>query len=460
MPQLDMTDLAIQKRIAETLKAKPFETGQVDYFDTNRHRQPGLALRLSGSRSEDGTPKVAASFVLLYRIKGNPKLKRCTIGTYPKPYSLGKARDEAGEIVQAARRGVDLVVQRREQQEAANRAQAAKERDTIEAVSKLWLADWRTRPKRKGGKRSPEYLDKLEQYLSKHILPRWRGRHLAEIRRADVDELVSEIARPSKAGGGPVVANRCLACVKAMFNWAIRREMIEANPATLVERPGVETARERVLATDELAGVSAAFNTLPYPFGHFFRLALLTAQRREEVAGMEWSELDLTAEVPTWTIPKERTKANRTHVVPLSAEALAVIEELKGYKREGVSLLFTTNGRTRISGFSRAKTLIDKTVATARKEQEMDPVAHWTVHDLRRTAATEMSRLGTTRFVVARVLNHTDSEVTGIYDRNLYLAEKKAALTQWGAYLKRLGAPKSNVASLAERRRTESVGAA
>jgi len=255
-----------------------------------------------------------------------------------------------------------------------------------------------------------------------------------------------------------VVANRCLAAIKAMYNWAIRGGLIESNPATLVERPGAETARERVLATDEIAVVWSAFNAMPYPFGPFFKLALLTAQRREEVAAMEWSELDLEAEHPTWTIPASRTKAGREHAVPLSAEAIAVVEELKSYRRKDVSLLFTTNGRTPVSGFSRAKIAIDKAVAKMREEKKLDPVAHWTVHDLRRTAATEMSRFGTTRFVLSRVLNHTDGGVTARYARYDHLAEKEAALAQWGAYLKSVVSPKpANVASLAQRRRSEAA---
>src|SRR5579863_1483547 len=452
MPKLKMTDAAVR-----SVSAAPGE--RVDHFDAHpRDRQRGLVLRVSAS--DKG--QVSRTWAVLYRMKGSPKLRRATIGDYPT-YSLAQARAEAGEIVQAARKGHDLVGER----EVAARTKAAKERDTVESVAADFLKDWAKRPKRKGGMRSTAYVDHLEQYFTKHILPPWKGRHIGEIRRADVDTLVSDIAKGgtvdskgNRTPGGPIAANRCLAAVKAMFNWCIRREMLETNPAALVERPGVEQQRERVLTTEELRAVWPAFKGLPYPFGPFFRLALLTGQRREEIAGMAWAEIDEDA--ASWTLPATRTKAHRVHAVPLSPEALAVIEELNAFRRKGVALVFTTTGATPISGFSRAKQLIDVAVTKARKEKELPPLPRWTVHDLRRTTATAMSGLGVSRFVVARILNHADREITGIYDRNSYLAEKSAALKQWGAYVANdfTSPVPDNVTSLPERRRRAEVASA
>jgi integrase len=164
---------------------------------------------------------------------------------------------------------------------------------------------------------------------------------------------------------------------------------------------------------------------------------------------LRWSEIDEEAAV--WTIPAARTKGRRVHAVPLSAQALDVIEELKSTRRENIDLLFTTTGKTPISGFSRAKTLLDKAITEARKKKGQSPLPRWTIHDLRRTAATEMSRLKVSRFIVARVLNHADSEVTGIYDRNEFFDEKKAALAQWASYL--MGIVTSKVTPIASRRR-------
>jgi integrase len=223
-----------------------------------------------------------------------------------------------------------------------------------------------------------------------------------------------------------------------------------------VERPGVETARDRVLSAVELRYIWPALDGLGYPFGPCMKLTLLTAQRRDEVAGMCWSEIDEEAEV--WTIPANRNKARRVHVVPLSKEALEVIKELKALRRKDVDHIFTTTGKTAVSGFSRAKRLLDEAITKARKKKELGPLSRWTIHDLRRTAATEMSKLKISRLVVGRVLNHKDSGITGIYDRNEFLAEKQAALAQWANYLLSIVTPQSNkVASLAARRRAKAT---
>jgi integrase len=442
MPTLKMTDQAVQR-----VAVAPGE--RVDYFDAHpRDRQRGLVLRVSASAEG----KTSRSWAVLYRIKGNTKLRRVTIGEYPS-YSLAQARDEASQIVQAARRGIDVTRER----EAAARAQASKERDTIDAAAKSFLEDWRRKPKRKGGKRAEGYVDHLQQFFDNRILPKWRGRHIGEIRRTDVDDLVTEIAKET-----PILANRCLAAIKAMFNWAIRKEMIDANPAALVERPGVEQARERVLTAEELRWIWPGFETLNYPFGPFFKLALLTGQRRDEVGGMEWREID--EEKSVWTIPAARTKPGRVHVVPLSPDALAVIQGLKSTQRKEVPFVFSVTGKTSISGYSRAKTLLDKAITKSRSENKdeegkaraLSPLDRWTIHDLRRTMATECSQLGAARFVVARLLNHADSEVTGIYDRNSYLAEKTAAMKLWDSYLMSVVNPQpAKVASLAARRRAK-----
>lgn len=146
---------------------------------------------------------------------------------------------------------------------------------------------------------------------------------------------------------------------------------------------------------------------MDYPVGAFFRMVLFTGQRREEVARMAWADLDLEEKV--WTIPAEMTKASRGHAVPLSSSA--------------------------------AKKRLDAAVSKARAASELGPIEPWTVHDLRRMAATEMARLGVSRFTIGRVLNHADRGVTGIYDQHSYLAEKRHALEMWGEHLAGLMKP-------------------
>jgi len=436
-----MTDAAVQR-----VRAAPGE--RTDYFDCHpRDRQRGLVLRVSAGAEG----RISRTWAALYRIKGSNKLRRATIGDYPT-YPLAEAREEAAHYVQSARKGIDLAQER----QAAARAQAAKDRDTVAAVVEAFLDDWQKRPKRRGGMRADSYVETLRQHFDNRVLPRWRGRHIGDITRSDVNELVTEVAKEA-----PVLANRVLAAIKAMFGWALRQDppLVTANPAALVERPGVETARDRVLSAEELRFIWPAFGGLGYPFGPCLKLTLLTAQRRDEIAGMCWSEIN--EEAATWTIPAHRNKARRVHVVPLSKEALEVIKELKALKRKDVDFIFSTTGKTAISGFSRAKRLLDAAITKARKEKDLGPLARWTIHDLRRSAATEMSRLKVSRFVVGRVLNHKDSGITGIYDRNEFLAEKQAALAQWSSYLLSIVTPNSNkVASIAARRRAKAAARA
>ena len=165
---------------------------------------------------------------------------------------------------------------------------------------------------------------------------------------------------------------------------------------------------------------------------------------------MRWEDVDLSE--GTWTLPAEATKAGRSHVVPL---APLTIEILKGLPRKTIiaahvvrpsPYVFTTAGGVPVAGFSKAKPRLDQTIARAGGGTALDP---WTIHDLRRTAATGMARLGVSRFNIGKILNHADRSVTGIYDRHAYLTEKREALDKWAAYLKSLAAaPEDNVVAL------------
>src|SRR5262249_38759070 len=138
-----------------------------------------------------------------------------------------------------------------------------------------------------------------------------------------VIELVERIAD----AGTPVAANRTLAAIRKLFTWALQRDLVEASPATLVERPGAENRRERTLSADEIQLLWPQFSALGYPFGPFLQMVLVTGQRREEVACMRWQDIDDVER--TWTLPSESTKPGRTHVVPLSPLALDLLEEAR-----------------------------------------------------------------------------------------------------------------------------------
>ncbi len=225
-----------------------------------------------------------------------------------------------------------------------------------------------------------------------------------------------------------------------MFNWAIEREGIEANPCTGVKPVGKETVRDRVLTDLEIKTLWCATGALGQPFGQLFRVLLLTGQRRTEVAQMRDDEI----EGDVWTIPGERTKNHRPNAVPLSQAAQ---RELAAVDRIGEGgWTFSTTGKTPVSGFANAKDAIDKRMLANLKAQAesagKDPssvaLTPWTPHDLRRTLATGMAQLGVAPHIIEAVLNHktgTITKIAGVYNKFEYLPEKRAALDRWADHV-------------------------
>jgi integrase len=176
-----------------------------------------------------------------------------------------------------------------------------------------------------------------------------------------------------------------------------------------------------VLTDDELRKLWPAFEAMGYPFGHLFQMLLITGQRVSEVAGMRRDELALDP-VPLWTLSSERTKAARQQVVPLPSLA---VDLLRGLPELGTHV-FTTHGNKPVSGLSKAKARADT----------LSGVTGWRLHDLRRTMATGLARLGTAPHVVSEILNHAPAGITRqVYDRYSYEREVGEALERWAAYL-------------------------
>jgi integrase len=232
--------------------------------------------------------------------------------------------------------------------------------------------------------------------------------------------------------------------------------------------PTKERPRDRVLTEDELRWLWSAAAEIDWPFGPLAKLLLLTAQRRDEVAGMQWPELDLVKR--TWVIPRHKMKNARAHEVHLSEAAVGVLQSLP---RVGDELIFTTTGASAVSGFSRAKRRLDVEMVKARRRSLRLPeddaryrkalglpagkslpveIPDWTLHDLRRTAVTGMARLNFPPHVVDKLLNHVSGTIRGvaaIYNRFEYLDERRAALEAWGRYISGLMIPQaSNVIAL------------
>lgn len=393
----------LSDRAVASIKPPPF--GRLEIWDA---ALPGFGLRV--------TDKGAKSWVAMYRM-GNRK-HRLTLGAYPK-IKLGAARDLARNAFRAVGEGLDPGAAK----QAGRRAP-----DTVDSVVDEFI-----HRHLEAQKRSPSYIKETRRIFEKHVLLRWRGRDIKSITRRDVLDLLDTIAD----AGAPVMANRTLSAVRKLFNWAISRDIIEASPVSRVGKPGAETKRERALSDGEIRRLWTALDTLAYPFGFFLKFALVTAQRKGEIASLRWSDIDGT--LRTWELAAAGTKGDRAHAVPLSPLAWAILDDVP---RIG-EFVFTTRGDRPLGGFSKAKQRLDRMLAEGGANQpsgsgnavSQTPSEPWTIHDLRRTAATGMGRLGVSRFIIGRVLNHADRSVTGIYDRHEYLNEKRQALEAWGNHL-------------------------
>jgi integrase len=275
----------------------------------------------------------------------------------------------------------------------------------------------------------------VRQVLERELSP-WNERPIADIRRSDILRLLDRVADRAS----PARANRVLAYLRRMFNWCLERGILEASAVAAIKPPGRETSRDRVLDADELAAIWHAADVMSWPWAPFVKLLITTAQRRDEVARMAWPDLDLERRL--WTLPRELTKADRVHEVPLSRLALELIE---GMPRLGHRLVFPANrhgSANPVSGFSKMKRRLD----------QLSGVSEWRLHDARRTAASGMARLGHPPHVVAAILNHSPGStqgITAVYNRHRYGDEKRLALDAWGRELERIiGREQSQVLAL------------
>ena len=273
----------------------------------------------------------------------------------------------------------------------------------------------------------------LEQRLVLHVHPHWRNRDIASIRRADIRDLIDGVK-------GDITPNRVLTLIRTLFRYAMSRDWIDASPAEAISKPKQEKTRDRFLDMDEVKRVYSTADMLGYPLGGYIRMLFLTGQRRTEVASMRWKDIDLDA--ATWTIPSEATKAGRAQLVPLSPQAVTI---LKATPKLG-DYVWTTDGKRYLSGYTHVKARLDGLLAA----QEA-PLSAWRLHDIRRTVATHMVRLGVPEAVVGRVLNHATQGVTAkVYALHSYAPEKRSALYGWAAEIDRavLGLARARVVPL------------
>ncbi len=349
-------------------------------------------------------PSGTKSWAVRYRHDGRPR--KYTIGGYPV-FDLKAAREAGSKALRAAAEGRDP---------ASTEKRTA---DSVEAVVTQFIE----RHLKRGYRPGP--LKEAERYLRLHVLGNWRDRKVGEITRSDVRRMLERIVDDGK----PITANRVHGIVRRLFNWCVEQELTAASPCVGLRPPaGKETPRDRVLSDVELRQAWQAAETLGAPFGSMVQLLVLTGQRRSEVAHMQRSEID--AEKRLWTLPRERVKNNRRHEVPLSPQAVAIIQRAP---HTSDTFVFSLNGTAPIKGFGRAKDYVDALMPA-------DTPA-WIFHDLRRTVASGMARLGVSLAVIEKILNHVSGSfagIVGVYQRHEFSEEKRQALEKWADHVERL----------------------
>src|SRR6516165_1190134 len=387
MPRIRLTKSAIDSLL-------PPPESVVVYWDAGC---PGFGIKI--------TPKGRKVFIVLYRTGGaDSKLRKYTVGPYGR-VTLHQARVAAQRVFAAKLEGRDPAAEKR----AAKRRVIA---DRVEDLLEKYIAQ-RLSQNRSGSKSA--------RLLRREIGLAWVGRSIHEINKRDIVELVSTIEQR----GAPAAANKTLRSIKTFLRWCVGRAVLDQSPAESVPLPSKEIARDRVLDDNELAQIILAARKIGGPYGGIVELLALTGQRREEVARLQWAELDLAQRV--WTLPKSRTKNAKAHVVHLSKQSMAVLTRAD----QPGPYVFSLLGTKPFQEFSRAKRRLD----------QLSGVTGWRLHDLRRTCVSGMARLGIAPHVADKILNHQSGTISGVaavYQRHEFLAERRAALDLWGAHVAEL----------------------
>ena len=391
-----------------------------DYTETGRK---GFMLR--------HWPGGERTFVARYQRHGEPEV--LTLGNHPA-MSLEQAHDEHAQIRRMLARGLDPKAERERvarEQEAERRKRQASVAVTVRNV----IAEWGWHYARRHRDHPREAVRLLRVYTEA-----WKDRPVPEITKRDAVMLLDKIV----ARGSAVMANRIDALGKQAFRFAMERDLIESNPWVGTARPGGEEKhRERKLAEAEIRTFWKALDGPKIKATAHVRLALklvlVTAQRPGEVAGARWDEI----EGSTWTIPPHRAKNRRAHAVPLSDFALEIVGQLRTLAKGRPHLFPSAHARRK-----REEPMLELALSRAlrnnrREDGSVFGIGWFTPHDLRRTAASMMTALGTPRLHVSKVLNHSDRDITAVYDVHDYFAEKKQVLQTWADHLRAIIAGKA-----------------
>jgi integrase len=359
------------------------------------------------------TRKGTRSYIVYRRWGGRRAPSRRTIGRCDR-ITLAAARDQARHWLEAAGRGEDPREELRKAQRAAQRAQQT----TFQAVVEAWLASAEVQATRT--------RDEAARVMRAEFIPLWSEWPIAEIQAADIAAAIR-----AKAETAPSHARNLLGYLKRAFGWAEAQHLYDLtnNPAAALKPDklcGKKVTRKRTLNDAELRALWQASGEIAYPFGPLTRLLILTGQRRSDVAEAPWSEFDLDKKL--WTITAERYKTEAPHVVPLTSEAVDILQGLPRFA-SGDHVFTTTFGKRPVSGFGAMKRRLDSLLAGKM-------TAPWRLHDIRRTLRTNLSALpGVTDMVKELVIGHAQPGVIPGYDQYSYLDEKRIALERWAKRL-------------------------
>lgn len=409
-----MANEKISKRVVDA--AEPHPDRDTFIWDTELR---GFGLRI--------TPRGVKSYVIQYRVDGGPA-RRTTIGVHGSPWTPVTAREHAEGLLFRVKQGVDPVEEKRQAKKEAELLafDSYADRFVDLYLKEHWQDTW-----------------KSGQNVLKAVKPHFKNRPLTSIKRKDVTELLDAyVDRP----GARKLTHSVL---RKLFNWAVDEGDIEVSPIAGMKAPKAVPARRRVLTPEELVCIWLAAGDMTDTWRPIVRLLILTLQRRDEVASLDWSELDL--ERGMWELPASRAKNDEEHRIPLSDLALI---ELRRLTAKPKGFLFTNTGLTAVSGFSDAKEKLDARALEIMRERAAgrgeDPdgviLAPWRFHDLRRTGTTNLQALGVPVEVTEAVLNHisgTRAGVAGVYNRFRYDPQKRKALDAWAAHLRQLVATTS-----------------
>jgi len=426
-----LTDRTIvQVKAAESRREIPDGQCAGLYLTVHPTGAKAWALRFRSPIERDAAGQRKAKKLTLGPLASEPNDDEPQIG---RPLSLSQARVLATGALEQVRRGIDPTHERRTEKAASRDEAISRSANTVDAAIIEFLTRYKG-PKKRGLRDSTKNLtayyfglkpdpEKPGEWIKTGagVLKRWSGRPLASITQHDVQALVDAIA-----DGAPVSANRTLAALKTLFKFYVKRQSLLTSPAALVDAPAAEESRDRTLSDAEVKAVWQAADVTAYPFGRLVQLLLLTGARRDELREAPWAEFDLDGGM--WTLPGDRVKNGNEHSVPLPSWAKQLLRSMPRIKGRG--LLFTTNGDTPYSGLSKAKRALD--VASG--------VTGWTLHDLRRTAATGMAeKCGVQPHIIEAALNHVSGEskrgVAGIYNRARYADDIRKALQAWADYV-------------------------